>query len=129
MQAWTKNVKFRHISNEYSYFNFRNIVIIYIFWKYNVFDYLLLSTLLRDGADNLTPFGMFLAISCRLTLFIKFFSLVVAVLSFKNRFKQVFDALPRFVFPGVNFNLNLVKKNSFSLNLNTYLKPKLLIVS
>lgn len=72
-----------------------------------------LSTLLRDGADNFTPFGIFLAISCRLTLFIKFFSLFVAVLSFKNRFKQVLDALPRLVLPGVNFNLNLKKKKQF----------------
>jgi len=74
----------------------------------------LLSTLLRDGADNLTPFGIFLAISCTLTLFIKFFSRFVAVLSFKNKFKQVFDALPRFVFPGVNFNLYLITKQGFS---------------
>lgn len=72
----------------------------------------LLSTLLRDGADNLTPFGIFLAMSCKLTLFIKFFSLVVAVLSFKNRFKQVLDALPRLVFPGVSFNLYLIKTHT-----------------
>lgn len=78
----------------------------------NIIVYLL-STLLSDGADNLTPFGMFLAMSCKLTLFIKFFSLVVDVLSFKNRFKQVLEALPRLVFPGVNFNLYLVKSQSF----------------
>ncbi|KAE9525236.1 hypothetical protein AGLY_014304 [Aphis glycines] len=69
-------------------------------------------TLLSDGADNLTPFGIFLAISCRLTLFIRFFSLVVDVLSFKKRFKHVFDALPLLVFPGAT--TGTAKSNSSS---------------
>lgn len=84
----------------------------------NSIIYYLLRILLRDGADNLTPFGIFLAISCKFTLFIKFFSLVVAALSFKNRFKQVLEALPRFVLPGVNFNLYLIKKQIYLVRLN-----------
>lgn len=106
----TPRFSIKHVDEKYLPI-FKNLIqiILYLFQtkQATTIDRIYFLTFISCGAEILTLPGMFLASTSSLTAFSKSFSRLVQALSFRKIWTAVFEALPRFPDPGVNFTLNL----------------------